>query len=150
MRTTLLSIFVTLALAFAAGCASESSKSARHAIVPAGARGQETSWTPAEDDIARLEKKLAHLFTTPSAIITGLADGIPPYPLSDYNIRYTGTGPNESRYILGEAVHKSLPDAETLLSGGNFKMPDRGGTRYFTVMHKPSEDRIVAVRFNSE
>jgi hypothetical protein len=150
MRTTLPSILVALVLALVAGCASGTSKSARHAIVPAGTHGQETSWTPTEEDIARLEKKLAHLFTTPSAIIAGLADGIPPYPLSNYNIRYTGTGPNESRYILGEAVHKSLPDAETLLSDNNFKMPDKGGPRYFTVMHKLSDERIVAVRFNPE
>ncbi len=149
MRTALCSLLATLVIAFAAGCASGSARSARHIIIPAGAHGPETSWTPSEEDIGLLEKKLAHLFTTPSAIITGLANGVPPYPLSEYNIRYTGTGPAESRYIFGEAMHKSLPEAETLLSNDRFKLPDKGGPRYFSVMHKPSEGRIVAVRFNS-
>lgn len=150
MRTILLSILATLAIVLAAGCVSGSSaKSASHSIIPAGTHGLETSWTPTEEEIARLEKKLANLFTTPTAVITGLADGVPPYPVSEYNIRYTGTGPVESRYIFGEAIHKSLPESASLLADDRFKMPDKGGPRYFSVMYKPSDEGIKAVRFNS-
>lgn len=139
-----------LAVALAAGCASGTSKSAAHTILTEGEHGRETSWTPTEDDIAALEKKLAHMFTTPDARISGLVNGIPPYSVSEYNIRYTGTGPVESRYILGEAIHKSLPEAATILSDSRYAMPANGGPRYFSVMYNATAQRIVAVRFNTQ
>ncbi|MDF9827685.1 hypothetical protein M2103_001034 [Ereboglobus sp. PH5-5] len=149
MRTALLFLLSALALALASGCASGTSKSAAYNIIPAGAHGRETSWTPTEGDIATLEKKLTRQFSMPDKmVISGIAEGLPPYSLSEYNIRYTGTGPVESRYILGEAVHKSLPEAATLLTDSRYVMPEKGGPRYFTVMYKPAEERIVAVRFN--
>lgn len=150
MKIAFLSLLALLAVAFAAGCVSgPSAKSARHSIIPAGAHGRETSWTPAAGEIETLEKKLARLFhSSDQTVVSGLSGGIPPYPLSEYNIRYTGTGPAESRYILGEAIHKTLPEAETLLSDSRFAMPEKGGPRFFTVMYKKDDERIVAVRFN--
>lgn len=149
MRTTLALLSIALALGLAACSSALARKSAQHTILAAGSHGAETSWTPAEEQITNLEQKLGHMFYSVDARISGLPDGVPPYPLSEYNIRYTGTGPAESRYILGEAMHKSLPEAEKLLSTDRIAMPERGGPRYFTVMYDMKNARVTAVRFNS-
>ena len=144
-RLATLTLALTLALA---GCTSAfTAKSATHAIVPPGSRGTETSWAPSDDDIRRIEEKLGHMFYSADARITGLPDNIPPYPLSEYYIRYTGTGPADNRYILGEAMHKTLPDAPKFIGTPAMSLPDKGDARYFTVMYNMQTDRIQAVRF---
>ena len=130
------------------GCTSMfTPKSARHAIVPAGARGADAYWTPTGDDIRRLEEKLGRMFHSVDARITGLPDYVSPHPLSEFYIRYTGAGPASNRYILGEAMHKTLPDAAKFLDTPAMPMPDQGDARYFTVMYDMQTARIVAVRF---
>jgi len=151
MKTTTLTLLgiLTLALAFAsAGCTSVfTAKSNRHSIVPAGSRGADAYWTPTEDDIRRLEEKLGRMFYSADARIDGLPDNVPPYPLSEYCIRYTGAGPADSRYILGEAMHKSLPDTAKFLDTPAMPLPDKADARYFTIMYNMQTDRVEAVRF---
>jgi len=146
---TPLALLGMLALAlFHTGCASTfTAKSARYAITPVGARGADAYWTPTTDDIRRLEEKLGRMFYAADARITGLPDNIPPYPLSEYYIRYTGAGPADNRYILGEAMHKTLPNAAAFLATPAMTMPDKGDARYFTIMYDMQTARIVAVRF---
>ena len=144
---TPLALLGILALALA-GCTSMfTAKSERHVIVPAGTPGADAYWTPTEDDIRRLEEKLAGMFFAADARISGLPDNIPPYPLNEYLIRYTGAGPAGNRYILGEAKHKSLPDAAKFLDTPSITMPGTGDARHFTVMYDMQSARIVAVRF---
>ena len=152
MKTTTLALsgILTLAVAFAfTSCTSSvfTAKSYRHAIVTAGTRGADAYWTPTEDDIHRLETKLGRMFYSSDARITGLADNVPPYPLSEYFIRYTGAGPAESHYILGEAMHKSLSDAAKFLDTPTMPLPDKGDARYFSVMYDMQTGRVTAVRF---
>jgi len=148
---TSLALLGMLALALAlfhTGCASTfAAKSARNSIVPAGARGSEAYWIPTDDDIRRVEEKLGRMFHTADDRIKGLPDNIAPYPLSEYYIRYTGAGPAGNRYILGEAMHKTLPDAAKFLATPAMRFPDKGDARYFTVMYDMQTSRIVAVRF---
>ena len=130
------------------GCTSMfTAKSERHSIVASGANGADAYWTPTEDDISRLEGKLGRMFYSVDPRISGLPDNVPPYPLSDYCIRYTGAGPADSHYILGEAMHKSLPDAAKFLDTPSMPLPGKGGPRYFTVMYDMQTGRITAVRF---
>ena len=149
MSALALTLALALALAFFhTGCSSAfTTKSDRHAIVPLGARGAEAYWTPTDDDIRRLEEKLGRMFHTADARITGLPDNIPPYPFSEYCIRYTGAGPASNRYILGEAMHKTLPDAAKFLATPSMPLPDKGDARYFTVMYDMQTGRVTAVRF---
>jgi len=144
----LLGIFALAIALMHTSCASTfTPKSDRHAIIAAGARDSGAYWTPAEDDIRRLEEKLGRMFHSVDTRITGLPDAVAPYPLSEYDIRYTGAGPADNRYILGEAMHKTLPDAAKFLATPDMLLPDKGDARYFTVMYDMQTARIVAVRF---
>jgi len=145
-----LALLATLALSLAlthAGCSTSTPQSARHTITPIGAAGADAYWTPTPGDIRRLEEKLNRIFHSSDDRVKGLPDNVPPYPLSEYYIRYTGAGPAGNRYILGEAMHKTLPDAPKFIGTPAMSLPDKGDARYFTVMYNMQTDRIQAVRF---
>jgi hypothetical protein len=150
MKPLLTFLLAAAALAFVSACGSPSrGKSAAHVIIPAGTFGVENSWTPAEAQVQEMEHQLARMFYAADRRITGLPDGIPPYPLSDYNIRYSGTGPAESRYIFAEAMHTSLPESARLLAMEKVNMPENGGPRYLSFMYDMNRKRITNVRFNT-
>ncbi|MDR2673333.1 MAG: hypothetical protein LBC18_00285 [Opitutaceae bacterium] len=150
MKPLLTLLLAAAALAFATACGSPSrGKSAAHIIIPAGTFGVENSWTPSEDQVREMERELARMFYAADRRITGLPDGVPPYPLSDYNIRYSGSGPAESRYIFAEAMHTSLPESARLLTMGKVILPENGGPRYLTFMYDMNRKRITNVRFNA-
>jgi hypothetical protein len=150
MKPLLTILLAAGVFAFVSACGSPSrGKSAAHVIIPAGTFGVENSWTPDEARVQEMERQLARMFYAADRRITGLPDGIPPYPLSDYNIRYSGTGPAESRYIFAEAMHTTLPESARLLTMEKVNMPETGGPRYLTFMYDMNRKRITNVRFNT-
>jgi hypothetical protein len=150
MKPSLIALF---AIALLAGCASApSNRSAAYVVLPPSAQSsREITWQPAETDIADLERKLSALFSNPDARIAGLPDGIPPFPISEYVVRYSGTGPEDSRYILGLAVHRNTVEREKFLSPTASKptVQTNDGGQHFSVMYDAEKDYIVAVGFNA-
>lgn len=130
-RLTLLLLVATLA-----GCASGPAghKSSAHVVIPGNTQLGQTDWIPNEQELADLEAQLGTLLLNPDARVQGIGDMAPPYPLKDYLIRFTVTGPKDSAFILGEAVHKSRPEAATHLDPKHpaYDLKKVHGAYYFT------------------
>lgn len=144
-----IALFASLVLL--AGCATSlDQRSANHIVIPASQGSGQTAWTPSEADLSKLEYNLGILFNNPDTRITGLPDLLPPYPLSDYVIRYTVAGPKDSIFLVGEAVHKSRPEARTQLDATQpgFDPKAVKGTFFFTVLYDVKLEMIREVHFN--
>jgi hypothetical protein len=135
------------------GCATpRETQSAGHIVIPANTQLGQTSWTPAVSDIRDIEAQIAFLFNNPDERITGLSEAPPPYPLSDYVIRYTVAGPVDQPYVLGEAVHSSRPEATTQLNPNapGFDPKKARGPMYFTFLYNVKNSRIRELHFPSQ
>ncbi|WP_404421110.1 hypothetical protein [Nibricoccus sp. IMCC34717] len=148
-RYRLLLVLPLAALLFG-GCATPlETRSAGHVVIPGNTQLGQTTWTPSDSDIRDIETEIAFLFNNPDERITGLGETPPPYPLSDYMIRYTVAGPVDQPYVLGEAVHRTRPEAATQLNPNapGFDPKKARGPMYFTFLYNVKTNRIRELHF---
>jgi Prokaryotic membrane lipoprotein lipid attachment site len=145
------SLLVLTLVAVLAGCASPLDlRTAARVVIPANTTLGQTSWTPSEYDLERLENQLGVLFNNPDRRLTGISEALAPYPLRDYVIRYTVAGPTDNIFILGEAVHTSRPEAKTQLDPNAPGIDPKAvsGAFYFTVLYDVKSSTLREVHFN--
>lgn len=146
---------LTLLLATAAllaGCATPiENRSSRHIVIAANVNLGQTTWTPSEADIRNVESQVGFLFANPDMRLTGLTEFPPPYPLGDYVVRYTVAGPADQPYLLGEAVHKTRPEADAQLDPASpgFDPQKSVGPMFFTLLYDVKSGSLREVHFNS-
>lgn len=144
-----------LSLALLAGCATPTS--VQHAglvVIPAPTVGRNPGWTPTAEEVAKIERAIAHRLANPDQRVFGLGQNLPPYPYSEYLVRCTAAGPLDNRFVMGIAALPSSVSREEFLSPAT---PDTRAVELagsspanFQFIYNLKQDRLVEIRFNKQ